>query len=408
MANPIANSLIDPEYTAKIPDNIGTIETSLKTDEGRICVGSAYVDENPHYALFRLKKNGDLDTSFGTGGITTGSFGHKQSLAYSITQLDGGALLIIGLTSDQSYFFDGVPALARFDKNGILDTRFGEDGHQVIKRPATLRQARHRAFSTPPAMQCHVSSIGNDILVLGNFFGLDTVLMKFDRDGNLVPSFNGTGYKELTRGDGNWLHGLNLYASDQGILVCARVYNANSVPVGGCVVSLGPAGEYNSGFGTGGFADFPDTLKILENFLVLPAANRIIGCGMGDKRGGLMVALNDQGVIDESFRSPLLERYYSLAWNQLAAYSPLNADSPILATGIWTRGPDAPMLIGRFHANGELDESFADDGTGYILIDGTTAARRCEILDTGKTMVHVMSTNPNLPRGSLIRCLTQL
>jgi len=407
MANPRANSLIDPEYTAKIPENIGTIETSLQTAKGRICVGSAYVDEVPHYALFRLNDKGGLDTSFGSGGITTGSFGRKQSLAYSVTQLDDGALLVIGLTSDESYFFDGVPALARFDENGLLDKNFGNQGHRIIERPVTPGQTRPSSFSAPITTNCHVSSIGNKILVLGNFFGRDSVLMQFDRDGNLDREFNGTGYKELKRWDGVWLHGLNLHASDQAILVCARIYNSNSLPVGGCVVSLSPTGEFNTAFGNQGFADFPDSLKMLENFLVVPAANRIIGCGMGDQRGGLLVALNGQGDIDETFQAPLMERYYSLTWNQLAAFSPQNADSLILAAGIWTRGPDAPMLIGRFHANGELDVTFADEGTGYILIDGTTAARRCEIESSGKTMVHVMSTNPNLPRGSLIRCLTQ-
>jgi hypothetical protein len=195
---------------------------------------------------------------------------------------------------------------------------------------------------------------------------------------------------------------------DQTIMVCARIYNDRSLPDGGCVVSISSTGQYNADFGTNGIADFPGSLKTLENFLVLPAANRIIGCGMGENRGALLVALTSQGAVDTLFQSSLLERDYSLTWNQLAAFSPQRADSRLLAAGLWNNRTNAPMVLGRFYANGEIDASFAEGGTGAILLEDmtSTAARRCEIDSSGKTLVHCMSTEPKSTHGTLVRCLT--
>ncbi|CAI3808848.1 hypothetical protein GLGCALEP_05385 [Pseudomonas sp. MM221] len=418
MENPSANSLIDPDYKAAIPESIGTIETSLHTVNGRICVGSAYVNDATHYALLRLKDNGELDTTFGKQGLTTGSFGRTQSLIYSVTELDDGALLVIGLTSEGSYFFDGVPVLARFTKDGTLDENFQGKGYVIIERPEglkqeprvlplkkeQLKQEQSESKQNPSLSNNYpIRCVGDKILVLGNYFGLNCVLMTFDLNGNR------DGFTELKRSDDTWLHGLNLHASEEAILICARIYNDLGLPNGGCVVSLTPEGEYSPGFGTDGVANFPTALKTVENFLVLPAAKRIIGCGMGESREGVLVAMTTKGGEDD-FRFSQL-RDYSLGWNQLVAFSPQRADSRLLAAGVWNNRINAPMLLGRFCADGKLDDSFGDGGTKDILLDDmiSTAARRCEIDSNGKTLVHCMSTKSTaIAYGTLIRCLTAI
>jgi len=418
-------NLIDPNFSATLPPDIGTIETSLQTANGRICVGSAYVDETPHYALFRLKDNGDLDTTFGTGGITTGSFGRTQSLAYSVTELEEGSLLVIGLTSHGSYFIDGAPALARFDANGKLDRDFGDEGHLIITPPAAwrdkqpagealekerLQETMQQEQGSPLSAKLLKSAGSVKILVLANAYQSNSVLMKFNEDGSVDTGFGHQGYTELPAPEGKWLYSLNLHASDEGILVCARIYN-DVLPDGSCVVSLTSDGKLDKTFGTGGVAKFPTTLKRVENFLVLPHADRIIGCGADEEGNGLLVALTSKGVDDEAFQSIPLKRGKGLVWNQLAAFPPKLADSRILAAGLMISKTGLPMLLGRFHANGKLDVSFAENGAGsinYVDMVGT-AARRLEIDNSGKALVHCMSTaQSSLNVGSLIRCLTEV
>lgn len=407
------HSLIDPDYSAELPDGIGTIETSVQTAKGRLCVGSAYVGEATHYALFRLDDRGKLDRSFGTDGLTTGTFKFRQSLGYSISELDNGQLMMIGLTSDGSFYYEGVPALARFDASGKLDKTFADNGHLVITNPQASQ--RNRISAAPPSAPppsgpppTHLKAIGTSILVLGNYWGHDSVVFKYNQDGRPDTSFNGTGYKVLKHFSDHWFNARNLHVDDKSILICGTQRTFQDREERSHVVKLGLTGEYDAGFGDNGFAAFPTSLKTLGNFLVHPAAGRILGCGMDTDNAGLLVALKEDGSIDDTFTLVSVPKRLTLRWDVLQAMSAQRKDSALIAAGLWNEGPQAPMLIGRFHANGELDTTFAENGTGAILIDRMTGARNCEIDADGKTLVHGMSTTPNPARGFLIRCLTQV
>ena len=409
-----SSGLIDHNFSKEVPANVGTVETSLKVGTGRVCIGSSQVEgkEDELYVLFRFNADGTQDKSFGTKGSTTGSYGLTKSLGYSVTKLKDDKLLTIGLTSSNSYFFDGVPALARFYENGNLDKGFRNEGHLIIERPkklaqkpfaATLKDTMSKQQHAAMPVHCQLKPIGDKILVLANYFGSDTVLMMFDRDGNPDTRFNKVGYKELESSDDMWLHGLNLHVDDQAILVCARIYNSSGLEQGGRVISLDLSGEYSVGFGTAGAANFPADLKMVQNFLVQP--NRIIGCGMGENRAGSLVALDRKGAVDKGFCSQL-EHNYSLAWNQLVALSPGDAESQILAAGIWNKGPTAPILLGLFDDSGKLVEQFGDGGLGEISLGAiSTAARRLEVEDNHKVLVHCMNADTSTKfHGTIIRC----
>src|SRR5262249_16126887 len=66
---------------------------------------------------------GDLDPSFGTGGIVTTSFGTAVVNAGGIALQADGKIVAVGSAGAPSAF-----ALARYNPNGNLDTSFGTGG----------------------------------------------------------------------------------------------------------------------------------------------------------------------------------------------------------------------------------------------------------------------------------------
>lgn len=79
------------------------------------------------FVVSRLTKTGELDQSFGQGGTTRIGFEEPVSRALSIAIAAGRRLVVAGTTCDGHCEF----ALARLDRNGDLDSSFGEGGKVV-------------------------------------------------------------------------------------------------------------------------------------------------------------------------------------------------------------------------------------------------------------------------------------
>jgi uncharacterized delta-60 repeat protein len=95
---------------------------ALQTD-GKILVAGAD-------ALVRFTANGDLDTSFGSGGVAT-----LVSTATAITLLSNGKILVASSFNSLEPALSGT--IARYNSNGSLDTTFGLNGQISTVGPAS-------------------------------------------------------------------------------------------------------------------------------------------------------------------------------------------------------------------------------------------------------------------------------
>jgi uncharacterized delta-60 repeat protein len=94
---------------------------------GRIIVaGRTIVDDNADVALARYLSNGRLDGSFGQAGIVTTDFAGGYDDAQAIGLQADGKLVLAGTT--QGAAGDSDFGLARYTKDGVLDTTFGMAG----------------------------------------------------------------------------------------------------------------------------------------------------------------------------------------------------------------------------------------------------------------------------------------
>ncbi len=101
---------------------------------GRIVVAGSITDPdtfNDDFALARYNTNGKLDTTFGTAGLVTTSFGPTASAdGTSLAIQPDGEIVVAGTVEDFSSFTQGF-GVARYNPDGSLDPSFGTGGEVV-------------------------------------------------------------------------------------------------------------------------------------------------------------------------------------------------------------------------------------------------------------------------------------
>src|SRR5436190_15093526 len=101
--------------------NATVLDTALQPDGKIIAAGSSFNS----MALARYNNNGRLDTSFGHLGVVTTTFGEGRTVANSVALQSDGKIVLAGyaVVSQQLAF-----ALARYNSDGNLDPTFGVGG----------------------------------------------------------------------------------------------------------------------------------------------------------------------------------------------------------------------------------------------------------------------------------------
>jgi len=210
-------------------------------NNGKIIVGGALEDSYAaptDFAIVRFTKNGTIDSSFGTNGVTRTIFGGDDRVNSLAIQTDGkiiaaGESDILGGGDRPAYF-----ALARYNANGKPDSTFGNEGKvttsfenfsnrqyaytkKVLLQPdekiialgdADIKQFNKSVFAVARymnnvgAMQSHAQNTisGNKIKISPNpannvlqINGLDantsTILTITDRSGNVIKKLSVSG-----------------------------------------------------------------------------------------------------------------------------------------------------------------------------------------------------------------------
>ncbi|GIE28105.1 hypothetical protein Ait01nite_011500 [Actinoplanes italicus] len=125
---------LDPAFGSggKVSTDFGgtsdTAKAMVRQPDGKIVVAgnTQNYPVSDDIALARYRADGTLDTSFGSGGRVVTRFGGNSSAAALVLQADG-KLVVAGETSADGIDF----ALARYHRDGTLDTGFGGDGMVV-------------------------------------------------------------------------------------------------------------------------------------------------------------------------------------------------------------------------------------------------------------------------------------
>ncbi|MEN3306408.1 MAG: hypothetical protein V7603_2610 [Micromonosporaceae bacterium] len=190
---------VDGRVTTEFGDPDGANALVLQADGKLVAAGvkATFQGERLDFALARYNRDGTLDTGFGDHGKLTTDFGADDTARALVVQADG-KLVAAGNTVAATPPYVNSFALARYNPNGTLDTSFGAGGHVITTGPdianALVVQADGRLVA---------AGVAN--LTTNSQFAL----ARYNRDGTLDTHF-GAGGKVVTSfgGDGAWISAL--------------------------------------------------------------------------------------------------------------------------------------------------------------------------------------------------------
>jgi len=168
-------------------DSNGRIVVVGRTESG--------TDNDDDFAIVRYHVNGNIDTSFGTGGKITLDFDTSFDSAQGIIFDPTGNLLVVGTAGVAGNPADTDFAIARFTSNGLLDATFGDNGKvqtDLFDGTGLAQNAKDAAYSITTDSSGNILVAGSSN-VAGGPFKEDITVIRYDSEGNLDTTFGPTG-----------------------------------------------------------------------------------------------------------------------------------------------------------------------------------------------------------------------
>jgi uncharacterized delta-60 repeat protein len=200
--------------------SVGGIAGMALQGDGKIVVatglGTGSGPGSQQFTVARYNANGTLDTSFGTAGtgivVAPGVPGGHQEEATSVVIQSDGKIVATGWTWLSS---QGECVTRRFNPDGSLDTTFGSGGAAT-----TVLGGSSEAFGV--ALQSDgkiVVAADTPEIRYGDPTGNSVGVARYNIDGSLDTTFNGTGTFTTQIGSGTNGHGMVLQPADGKIVL---------------------------------------------------------------------------------------------------------------------------------------------------------------------------------------------
>ena len=261
-------------------DNEADIYSAVLTAGGKILLAGATTDYQTYrLLLIQLKPDGTLDDSFGTGGIVVQSVSevalNAEDIGYDVALDMDQNILVSGSSTDTNYV--PRPIVARFTPSGELDTTFGVDGVATIP----VMEVGGNSF------QGVVAQPDGKIVASGYFTNTELwyvmLLVRFDTDGVLDPTFGDAGIVKFNYGSVDDEGEDLVLTPDGSILVCGvtvtQTYNYSAL-----LAKFTPTGDLDSTFGTAGTVkedlgmfDFASNVSLMADGTIIMAGSSGVG-----------------------------------------------------------------------------------------------------------------------------------
>ena len=347
MTTPLGNGDDDARSVAVMPD-------------GRIvAAGFGINGVNQDFAIARYNPNGSLDTSFNGNGRVLAPIGTGDAGATAVAIQPDGKIVAAGFVSTGS---NSDFALARFNIDGQLDITFNGTGTVITP----VRFGNDLAFSM--ALQAD-----GKIVVAGsssNGFDDDFAIVRYNTNGTLDTSFNGTGKVFTAFGSAN----------DQAYAVAIQT-DGKIVAAGFSFIGAGndfavarynTDGSLDTGFNVTGKTTTPvGTSTDLANALAIQSDAKIVAAGQAHNGSNIdfgLVRYNADGTLDSSFNGTGKVVTPIGASHDVVYGIAVQSDGKIVAAGASVNSepiPNADIALVRYNVNGALDTSF--NATGIVI-----------------------------------------
>ena len=325
--------------------------------DGRIVAGGATSDVNTHgthhdYALARYLINGQLDPSFGNGGMVTQHFNNNYfSYITEVAIQNDGKIVVAGtvpLSGTNASDFE----LSRYKTNGSLDSSFGVYGVLFIDFGNSADEANGLAIQPDGKIVVSGSARGG-----GQKAGL--AVARLLPDGTLDNSF-GSGGKEIVEAGETDYTGTGAEGYDLALQPDGKIVMGGRAQVEGrrvfLAVRVNSNGTLDNTFNGNGIniMEFNDYWASVVTMQLQPD-QKIILVGYPNFT---VVRLNPYGTLDPTFNGDGFARYTFNLNDEQSFASALQPDGKILAGG----SANLAFALARYNTDGSLDNTFAGGG----------------------------------------------
>jgi uncharacterized delta-60 repeat protein len=329
---------------------------------------------------------GDLDTSFGTGGVAHFAIGPSFDEVTGVRVQPDGKILVVGTSGS----LGGSPtleqiALLRFNADGTPDTAFGDHG-AVLTRIQFASAANALALQPDGRIVVVGLSCGSS-----SYCGSGSVaIARYMPDGSLDPSFGSGGtfvWNALVgpatavalQGDGKIL-----VTSSDGYFSFGRC-NGDGTPD----ASFGTGGVVHPGFGGG--TNYPSAIAVQADGRIVVSGTTISNSYAYDY---LVARFDASGAIDPTFGAGAGRVVTSLGIeNDWATSLVVQGDGRLLVGGRTGTAFGTGFGMARYLPDGTLDSSFGVGGrVGVVLYAGETESLFALALQPDQRIVAVGTT----------------
>ncbi|MFZ5889427.1 MAG: hypothetical protein ACOY0T_00010 [Myxococcota bacterium] len=341
--------------------------------------GSSPVLGERWFALARYQQSGAFDTSFGGGdGIVYTDFGETPTeIVQGLAVQSDGRIVAVGYGTFPTQPNDSRWFVARYLESGELDPSFGVNG-KVITEFGTSAQARSVTIDSAGKL-----IVGGNTVNPDTFYAGKLAIVRYNTDGTLDTTFNGTG-KVLTDVSTTGRERVDtVRLGPKGRIVVAGLGVVPQVPCCGSGVSYAVVARYNTngtpdatfGGGNGWVALSPNTgsYGFSARDMFVDGSGRItVGGTTADSPARFeLIRLTSTGNLDTTFSGDGLQVTGSPTGEHLASGLALAPGNKIVIGGNYVQYVNGSQKFGATIARYNLDGTLDTTFSG----DGLVAQR---------------------------------
>jgi len=378
--------------------------------DGKIVLGGTIPSgQSQVAALIRLNTNGTLDSSFGTGGIVSSTFGITDGAGVTAVAIQPNGQILAAAVGD--FLLDG--SVGRFNPDGSLDTTFGNGGFAISR--SLDSGAGTLSFMTLQA--------DGKILVTGG--GL---IERYTSSGQLDPTFGSSGIAALSS---PLVTAIALQA-DGKILVTTGVGAPPTlttaqflpVPLAGSIARYNTDGSLDSNFAVSGQAACVASAaaiavrsngKIVVAGTITSALLTTVSGGVtlvNNQTGFGLVRYNSNGSVDTTFNpgggigsgGGVITGFGSSFPASSAFALAVQSNGDIVVAGQAGIGNQtftaSSFVLARYTATGQLDTTFGSSGIVITTLrQGTTSFVNTLVLQSDGKIIAAGNSGTPAQRG---------
>jgi uncharacterized delta-60 repeat protein len=216
-----------------------------------------------NFIVYRLKKNGMLDTTFGMDGSVKVNIPNRSIICFDVVIQPDGKILLGGYVGG---YANNDMLIVRLKANGKLDNTFATGGKFTFLQSNKSSECMQIALQTDGKI---VAAGSIDTLILTAFLRYDFAALRLTTSGTLDNTFGTGGVVRADKGSTDMASAVSVLSDSRIVLGGNTDYSGNDQFAALCLL---PNGSLDGSFGTGGwsFSDFYGGTALCSAMIVEP------------------------------------------------------------------------------------------------------------------------------------------